>query len=193
MAQGDGSGDAGCSSDSVSEDSKWSLAAYISHNEALRVASEKLDAERDRRYTEVKMAEREALRIKDEGDKAALALSRESQTYKDTKANELREQIASERGNYATKTDLGAAVEKLEVTMKPMLNYMASQQGRGIGANDNRANIAWVIALITSLLAIGSFVFSRSQANTPTPQPQVIYIPATPGTLIPSPAQGTTK
>ena len=172
---------------------EWTIATYVTHNETLRDAEAKLNNERDRRYAEVKAAEREALRVKDEGDRAALALSRDSQTYKDAKANELREQIASERGNYATKNDLSAAVEKLEVTMKPILSYMSSQQGKGIGIQDNRTSIAWVITFIVSMIAIGTFLFNSRQATSSQPQTQVIYVPAPPNTLIPSTATPTTR
>ena len=114
---------------------EWTIATYVAHNEALRKAEDRLLSERDRRYAEVKLAEREALRVKEEADRTALMLAREIQTYKDEKANELRSQIERERGSYAGKSELAAAVEKLEVTIKPVLAYMASQQGKGAGLN----------------------------------------------------------
>jgi len=69
--------------------------------------------ERDRRYAAEAQGRAEALRIKNEGDQEALRLAREIQTYKDEKANELRSQIESERGSYATKNDLGALTREL--------------------------------------------------------------------------------
>jgi hypothetical protein len=67
----------------------------------------------DRRYAEVALEREKALRIKDDADKTALSLAREIQTYKDEKANELREQINSERGIYATKSELQAAMREI--------------------------------------------------------------------------------
>lgn len=72
------------------------------HFEDMRHADELLRAERDRRYTEVAIERENALKIKDEADHAALELSRMDRDYKDEKANNLREQIGNERGNYAT-------------------------------------------------------------------------------------------
>lgn len=74
--------------------------------------------ERDRRYSEVSEARAEALKIKEAGDAKALELAREIQDYKDEKANELREQISSERGIYATKDEI-----------KPLTAFVLTQQG----------------------------------------------------------------
>jgi hypothetical protein len=73
----------------------WTLEAWIEHAQDIR--------ENDQR----------ALQIKQEADEKALDLARQQQTYKDEKANELREQIASERGLYATKEDLNTLEAKL--------------------------------------------------------------------------------
>lgn len=63
-------------------------------------------------------ADQRALSIKEIGDANALDLAREIQTYKDEKANELREQIGSERGLYATKDEIA-----------PLTKFVSSQQG----------------------------------------------------------------
>jgi len=67
----------------------------------------------DRRYSEVNVEREKALKIKERADEVALGLAREIQTYKDEKANELREQINSERGIYATRNELQAAVREI--------------------------------------------------------------------------------
>jgi len=101
--------------------------------EALRGADERFQAERDRRYSEVALEREKALKVKDEAEKAALALAREIQIYKDEKANELREQINSERGIYISREEYVAAhkalEEKLETVVKPLAAYVAAQQG----------------------------------------------------------------
>ncbi len=104
------------------ESQGWTLPAYVAHNEALREAAKEFDAERDRRYTEVKNAEEKALRIKEQADRDALGLAREIQTYKDEKANQLREQINSERVTYATKSDLQGLSDKVEALLRPLLD-----------------------------------------------------------------------
>jgi hypothetical protein len=75
--------------------------------------------ERDRRYSEVSHEREKALKIKEEADKVALDLAREIQTYKDEKA----------------RTDLRAITDKFDAVMKPVLEYIASQQGSGRGMN----------------------------------------------------------
>jgi len=166
----------------------WTIEAYVAHNEALRTAEEKFQAERDRRYAEVQIEREKALRIKERGDTAALLLAREIQTYKDMKANELREQISSERGLYATKPDLVTLSDKFAAAVKPLDDYVSVARGRGFGAQDNRTLIAWAITVIASLLAIGSFVLNRADEAVPPQQPMYIYTPALPGTLLPQPS-----
>ncbi len=59
-------------------------------------------------------ADQRALQIKEKADEQALGLARDIQTYKDEKANELRSQIESERGTYATHIELASAVRELK-------------------------------------------------------------------------------
>jgi hypothetical protein len=125
-----------------------------------RASDLRFDIERDRRYTEVAVARAEALKVKEEADKIALGLQRDNQIYKDEKANELREQISSERGLYATKDDLNAAISKIEVTIAPLLSYVASQQGKGAGIQTSWAVLTGVVVLIGGILAIVVF-FTR--------------------------------
>src|SRR5580704_6907017 len=98
-----------------------------------------VSAERDQRYAEVKAAEEKALKVKETADLKALDLASQIQTYKDEKANELREQISSERGLYVTRTELGSAVRELQATIKPLTEYATSDAGRTSGAATSRA------------------------------------------------------
>lgn len=110
---------------------------------SLREYLEAVLYERDRRYKEVQQ----------ERDKAEI-LRAANQAYRDEKANELREQISQERGRYVTQDALTSAVETLEATLKPVLEYVASQQGARSGALDQRALVAWLIAAALGLWAI---------------------------------------
>jgi hypothetical protein len=137
----------------------------LAHLTALRAADRELLAERDRRYTEVD-AEREkavtaafisaekALQIKETADRAALELAREIQDYKDEKANNLRSQIEGERGNYATQSDLKAVVEKFEATVKPLADWIATQQGRSGGIDDGWKFLSAAIVAAGVIVAI---------------------------------------
>jgi vacuolar-type H+-ATPase subunit H len=134
----------------------WTLAAYVAHNEALRGAEEKLQSERDRRYTEVKNAEEKALKIKEEADKTALGLQRDNQNYRDEKANDLREQISGERGLYVRNEDLSAAVGKIEATIEPLSSFVARAQGRSGGIQAYNQNL-WVVVAVGAGL-VGHFI-----------------------------------
>lgn len=161
--------------------SGWTIDTLATHYDALRSMQDKLDTERDRRYTEVGVEREKALKIKETADLAALGLAREIQTYKDEKANELREQISSERGLYATKGDLMAAIEKVDAQLKPINDYIASDRGRGAGSAAMWGYIIGGLSLIVSLITIGTFIFITSR-----PAPQAIYTPAPVGTQLPT-------
>src|SRR5580704_10281010 len=120
----------------------WTISTYAIHMEAMRAADLRFDTERDRRYAEVNAEKEKALKIKETADLAALGLAREIQTYKDEKANELREQISNERGLYASKTDLQAAVEKIEAMLKPLIEQM----NRGVGKAEG-ISLSWAVLI----------------------------------------------
>lgn len=120
------------------------------HAAAIRECDAALAAERDRRYTEVASARAEALKIKEAGDAKALDLAREIQTYKDEKANELREQISSERGLYATKDDLA-----------PVLAFMASQTGNTAGVKSSVAALVQAISSVATLIGMAFLILGR--------------------------------
>jgi hypothetical protein len=69
-----------------------------SHLHALAKAEERFQDERDRRYSEVGQEREKALKIKETADLAALELARESQTSKDSRADELRDRFGTEQG-----------------------------------------------------------------------------------------------
>ena len=115
--------------------------------------AEKFELERDRRYQEIQIEREKALKIKEAADKDALGLAREIQTYKDEKANELREQINSERGLYATKDDLNAVSRELQAAITPLNTYVAGQAGEIKKSDSSRTNIVSVAAVVYSLIA----------------------------------------
>ncbi len=129
---------------------------------AVRAGDKALGEERDRRYAEVNVEKEKALKIKETADLAALQLAREIQTYKDEKANELREQISSERGLYVTRNELASAVRELQASIKPLTEYTVSDAGRNAGAvgqrTDQRLNMSQVIAAIATLAAVLGFI-----------------------------------
>ncbi len=155
----------------------WTIDTYAAHNEALRHAELRFQderlrwmEERDRRYSEVKNAEEKALRIKEEADRTALGLQRENQQYRDEKGNELRAQIERERGSYATRHDLTAAVEKLEATLKPLAEYVTGQLGARSQVVEQRAQISAVqafVAVLVSIIAAGVLFLSLHKTSTP--------------------------
>ncbi len=159
------------------EISGWTVDTYAAHNEALRSAQDRLDAERDRRYSEVAIERDKASQIEKSARAEALQLAREIQTYKDEKANELRKQIGEERGLYATRSDLISAVEKIEESLKPIQDFVSTARGTSSGKDNTLRGIYALIAAVVAVIGIGTFVFA--------PPRQVVYVPA--------PAIGTQK
>jgi len=115
---------------------------------------EKFMEERDRRYAEVALEREKALKIKETADLSALQLAREIQTYKDEKANELREQINSERGKYATKDDMANVTEKFEALIKPLAEALQSNQGRATGITDSGKVVAAILTIGIALIGV---------------------------------------
>jgi hypothetical protein len=124
------------------------------HLAEVDVWREKFASERDRRYTEVSIEREKALKIKEVADLAALQLAREIQTYKDEKANELREQISSERGLYASKEDVANLAAKVDALLKPLNDYVSANRGGDNKATDLRAWLPIVIALAALLVVV---------------------------------------
>jgi hypothetical protein len=126
---------------------------------AIRRGDYALAEERDRRYAEVNVEKEKALKIKEVADENALRLAREIQTYKDEKANELREQIGSERGLYATKDDIQALREYFDALHKPVIEFMAGDRAAAdviLQASNRR--ILWlgvVISIVVIVVNVG--------------------------------------
>lgn len=134
--------------------SEWTTASYAAHNEALRVAEQRLNDERDRRYGEVLASREKARQIKDEGDRTALLLAREIQTYKDEQANQLREQINNERGLYVTRGELRSEIDKILVALHPLSDYITAQQGVTQGKLDLRLLSVAIVGVAGTLMGI---------------------------------------
>jgi len=135
-------------------DGVWTLEAYIAYSEALRLADERFQAERDRRYAEVTAEREKALKIKETADLAALQLARDIQEYKDEKANELRAQIERERRDMATQKDIKDLTEKMELAIKPLGEYVSSQRGRQKGVGVVAAVVSGSIASLGILFTV---------------------------------------
>ena len=153
--------------------SGWTVDTLSVQMAALREADARFAEERDRRYSEVATEREKALRIKEQADRDALGLAREIQTYKDEKANELREQINSERGNYASKGDLLAMSEKIDEQFKPLIAYVAAQSGPRAVTGATIASFLAAIALIVGLYV----ALTRNNGTTPTQTPVVVTVP----------------
>ena len=145
----------------LGEHEGWTVETYAAHNEALREAQARFEAERDRRYAEIAAEREKALGIKERADRDALALARQIQDYKDEKANELRSQIERERGDYATQADLTAAVDKIDATMKPLVEYVTTQQGRASGVNTSVGVLVGALVAAEAVFAILSYIVTH--------------------------------
>lgn len=143
--------------------------------------------ERDRRYREVDEERAKALKIKENADKTAMELAREIQTYKDEKANELREQIGSERGLYAEKeavdSRVTAVIRELETKIKPLSDFVSARQGQREGFKMTGGFLVGLASVIGVLLLMGSllvsaaiFVSRATVAPLPTSAPAKVEV-----------------
>ena len=130
----------------------------------IREADARFDAERDRRYTEVGIEREKALAIKERADETARVLVAENQAYRDEKANELREQISSERGRYLTREEYVAAqnalIDKVETGLKPLNEYVNAQQGgpRAITTAMLFGAVGLVASLIVAAVLVATYL-----------------------------------
>jgi hypothetical protein len=136
------------------------LEALRGAEKELRAADKELAAERDRRYAEVGIEREKTLKAKEVADHAALELARQIQTYKDEKANELREQIASERHLYVTVSELGSQKKEIEAQLQPISDYIAAQQGRSGGQTDTKAERRYASAQIIAVVSVALLAIS---------------------------------
>jgi vacuolar-type H+-ATPase subunit H len=138
--------------------SGWTLETLQIHQEALAAADKQFAEERDRRYSEVNTEREKALKIKETADLAALSLAREIQSYKDEKANQLREQISGERGSFATKDDLAAAIREVAASIAPLTSYVQSAGG---ASKQSQSSVTMIVAIATVVnvfvVAVGVF------------------------------------
>jgi hypothetical protein len=141
-------------------------------NERLDIERDRFSTERDRRYSEVNIEREKALKIKEEADKAALGLAREIQVYKDEKANQLREQINSERGTYPTKEELAAAIREVTAMIAPLTAFVEGRRGeaQGVASSVNRMlSIIGGLAALSTIVSVGMgiIVLARGTGHTP--------------------------
>jgi len=134
------------------------------HSREIIRLQERFGNERDLRYKEVGLERDKALKIKEEADKVALDLAREIQKYKDEKANELREQINRERGLYASKDDLTAAIREIKAEIKPLSDFVATRQGQSAGFKMTGTMVVGIatvfgVVLLFSSMIVGAAVF----------------------------------
>ena len=129
------------------------------HLEILRAADQRLAEERERRYTAVDLEREKTQEIKNLADQRALDLARDIQHYRDEQANRLGEQIASERGQYITRTDHDALIARFDALIKPLSEFVAAQQGKLLGEQGSRSTAndlaGRVIAGLSLLVSVG--------------------------------------
>lgn len=149
--------------------------ADLRYNDAMRMSMQELQTERDRRYSEVKIEVEKALRIKETADVkiketkeiadlAALTLARDIQTYKDEKADKTRDLGLSERGAYVTHADLSSVVDEIKGSLKPLFDYVSSQEGVVKGSQITTGKLYAMIigaAALSGMIAVVVDMFTK--------------------------------
>ena len=163
----------------VTPTSGWTTEAFIEHMNALRASDRELadervsrlqerlghlidlrnednrfGEERDRRYTEVADQRAAALTIKELADAKALDLAQTNQTYKDDKADKMRDQSLTQSGQYVTHDDLSVLEGKLVRIIEPLVEYMNAQRGVVQGAQMTTGRLFAYIAAGGTVMAI---------------------------------------
>jgi vacuolar-type H+-ATPase subunit H len=143
----------------------WTVDTYAAHNEAMREADQRFDDERDRRYAEVNTEREKALKIKETADRDAMALARESQTYKEQQNDALRDKNLSESGIYARTSDVDASMDKLGKRfesqfeallskLEPFMNGTIQQKGQQQGAQLTKGSFYSALGGLSALAAL---------------------------------------
>jgi chromosome segregation ATPase len=116
-------------------------------------------------------------------ERDARKLERNTQTYKDRQANELRTQLANERGGYVQRTEFEAAVKvrddqrdaaigsltsQMEAGFKPLNEFMAQQQGaRGqqVQSRTTQSQMYGIIGTIIGSCATVVFIIIETRPH----------------------------
>lgn len=149
----------------------WTIETYAIHEGAMREAEAKLQdvkiqhlgeiiALNDRRYTEGNELRAMALKIKETADANALELASESQTYKEARNDATREQNLKETGVYATRDDLAEVVKGMEKALKPLVDFVSSQQGVTRGGQLTMKNLYAAIGATGAIIGIIVVLFN---------------------------------
>ena len=128
------------------------------HLDAIRALERRIEEERDRRYSEVAAEREKALRIKEKADEQALDLARDIQTYKDEKANELREQINQERGAYVTQQQHQALLDRLDTALNPIQEFIAAERGHDKGVSATTGLFLALPSLVATIIGIALLI-----------------------------------
>lgn len=147
----------------------WTIATYAIHNEAMRIAENRFQEERDKRYAEGNELRAMALKIKETADAKALDLEKESQAYKEARNDTIREQNLKETGIYATREDLSMAfsktekalasvVDEMKMALKPVMEHIAADKGATMSTNKLYTGITILILLLGAGFTIINYV-----------------------------------
>lgn len=126
------------------DESGWTIETYSAYNEALRLAQDKLDEERDRRYREVQAARDVTRQVR--------------YTAADIALDRIRvEQEALEQRFDAA---LSAFQARYEAAHKPLADYVAAQLGRSEAVSQSTRIIYSVLTLAVAII-VASILFSE--------------------------------
>lgn len=121
----------------------------------LREADRLLAEERDRRYTELRVADQRALQIKEEADRIALELARENQSLRDEKANGLLAQMKEERAHFPTRQEVIALLDKFDTRLTPVEDFILGQRSATQTRSRAQDRLApWMIWAAGALVAL---------------------------------------
>lgn len=102
-------------------------------------------------------------------------------------ANEWRSAMMDREIKFASRTETENEFKNLRAELAGLKEYRASGAGAHQQQSDNRAWLAAAVSVILLMMAVATFFLKSSSASPPAPSvPQVIYVPAPAGALLPT-------
>ncbi len=91
-----------------------------------------------------------------------IALQQErDRRYAEVSIEREKAQISSERGTYVTKDELQGFLREIQASIRPLTEFVASQQGRSGGTADRRLDLGALMQVLAFLAVVVTLFLTR--------------------------------
>ena len=137
---------------------KWSFESYVHHNEAMRKAERRFQAERDRRYTERFVSQENALAIALTSIKERVEKSDQAYSLRFEQVNEWRRTYSDLVTGTMSRNEIEERFRsldaKLDTKLDPVTQFVSGQQGSQGSRTAQRSSIIAVFGILGTLAGI---------------------------------------